>query len=54
MLDTSSEEELEALAYNSLAVRFAHYLEIKEKNAKWIRLEPNVLQLLIERRKYDF
>jgi hypothetical protein len=53
MLDTSSEEELEALAYNSPAVRFALCLEIKEKNAKWIRPEPNVLQFLIERSKYD-
>jgi hypothetical protein len=49
MLATSSEDELEALAYNSPAVRFALYLEIKERNAKWI----HVFQLLIERSKYD-
>lgn len=47
MLDTSSEEELQALAYNSPAVHFALYLEIKDKNNRWIRPEPNVLQLRV-------
>lgn len=47
MLETSTEEELQALAYNSPAVHFALYLEIKDKNGRWIRPEPNVLQLRI-------
>lgn len=47
MLDTSTEEELQALAYNSPAVHFALFLEIKDKNNRWIRPEPNVLQLRI-------
>lgn len=47
MLDEASEEDLQALAYKSPAVHFALYMEIKDKNAKYIRPEPNVLQLRI-------
>lgn len=47
MLDTSTEEELQVLAYKSPAVHFSLYMEIKDKNNRWIRPEPNVLQLRI-------
>lgn len=47
LLDESSTEELEALAYKSPAVHFALYMEIRDKNNRWIRPEPNVLQLRV-------
>lgn len=47
LLDQSTTEELEALAYKSPAVHFALYMEIKDKTAAWIRPTPNVLQLRI-------
>lgn len=47
VLDESSEEDLQVLAYKSPAVHFALYMEIKDKNAKYIRPSPNVLQLRI-------
>lgn len=43
----STEEELQILAYNSPAVHFALYMEIEDKNKRWIRPTPNVLQLRI-------
>ena len=45
MLDAASEDELSALAYKSPAVHFALYMEILDKNKKYIRPFPNVLQL---------
>lgn len=47
MLDEASEEDLTALAYNSPAVHFALFMEIKDKNNRYIRPEPNVLQLRV-------
>lgn len=47
VLDESSEDELEALAYKSPAVHFALHVEIRDKNNRWIRPEPNVLQLRV-------
>ncbi|MCW1885527.1 hypothetical protein OKA04_12375 [Luteolibacter flavescens] len=47
MLDEASEDDLTALAYNSPAVHFALFMEIKDKNGRYIRPEPNVLQLRV-------
>ena len=47
MLDEASEDDLAALAYKSPAVHFALFMEIKDKNRRYIRPEPNVLQLRI-------
>jgi len=47
LLDESTEEELQVHAYNSPAMHMALYMEIKDKNNKWIRPEPNVLQLRV-------
>ena len=47
MLDESSEDDLSAIAYKSPAVHFALFMEIKDKNGRFIRPEPNVLQLRI-------
>jgi hypothetical protein len=46
-LDGKTDEDLEALAYKSPAAHFGLFMEIKDKNGKWIRPEPNVLQLRI-------
>lgn len=47
LLAESTQEELEAMAYESPAVHFGLYMEIKDKNARWIRPTPNVLQLRV-------
>ncbi|MCE5310431.1 MAG: hypothetical protein LLG20_22570 [Acidobacteriales bacterium] len=47
MLATSTQDKLEALAYNSPATHFCLFMEIKDKNGRWIRPKPNVLQLRI-------
>jgi hypothetical protein len=46
-LDASSEEELQARAYNSPAVHFSIFMEIKNKEGAWVRPTANVLQLRI-------
>lgn len=47
LLETTSEEDLTAIAYNSPAVHFALFMEIRDKNNRFIRPEPNVLQLRV-------
>jgi hypothetical protein len=47
VLDETSEEDLQVMAYKSPALHFALYMEIKDKNANYIRPFPNVLQLRI-------
>lgn len=47
LLATSTEEELTAQAYNSPALHFGLCMEIKDKNGRYIRPIPNVLQLRI-------
>lgn len=47
MLEEASEDDLAALAYKSPAVHFALFMEIKDKNGRYIRPVPNVLQLRV-------
>lgn len=47
LMETTSEEDLTAIAYNSPAVHFALFMEIRDKNNRFIRPEPNVLQLRV-------
>jgi len=47
VLEESTEEELELLAYQSPAVHFSLYMEIKDKNKRWVRPTANVLQLRV-------
>lgn len=47
LLDGATQEELESLAYDMPAVHFGIFMEIKDKNGRWIRPVPNVLQLRI-------
>ncbi len=46
-LESSTEEELHARAYNSPAVHFSLFMEIKNKEGAWVRPMANVLQLRI-------
>lgn len=47
VLDETSDEDLEAMAYNSPALHFCLFMEIQDKNKRWIRPVPNVLQLRV-------
>lgn len=46
-LSESTESELQARAYNSPAVHFSLFMEIKNKEGQWVRPVANVLQLRI-------
>jgi len=45
LLRDKSDEEIETLAYNSPAVHFACYCQIRDKNNDVISPVPNILQL---------
>lgn len=47
LLTSKDEDELAALAYVSPVVHFSLFMEIQDKNGKYIRPTPNVLQLRI-------
>lgn len=47
LMETTDDDDLTAIAYNSPAVHFALFMEIRDKNGRYIRPTPNVLQLRV-------
>lgn len=47
LVNSHDEDTLSAMAYNSPALHFGLFMEIRNKSGKWIRPTPNVLQLRI-------